>query len=942
MKSRLSIICLPIILFFISNLTAQTGIIKGTVTDGVTKEEIIGANVILKDTPYGTATDLDGSFSIPNVPEGRYTLISSYIGFQSDSISVILNAGQELTINFILFESSNLLEVVTTTGVRKTSTDVAILNTIKQSRQIVSGLSAESIKRTLDSDASQVVKRIPGVTVIQDRFIVIRGLNERYNSSLLHNMNIPSLESDVRSFSFDMIPSNVIDQILIYKSPAPYLPGDFSGGTVKITTKSIPDENSTTFEISSSYRNGSSLQPFFTEQRRPWHWTGINDGSNNLPVDFPENLVGLSQDQIQAAGRSLPNNWSQQRYNSGMDYKIALTNNFRKDIGYKGMQIGNITSIQYSNAKTVFTTQNNAFEAYDFINDESKLRYAFTDMEYGQEIMAGIVHNWTWRINSNHVIESKNLYNQLTSHDFIDRLGTQIAQGFNQNNFSFFNEYRGLLSNQLIGTHKLFKDKTRVEWIGGYGYSFNDLPDYRRYRRNIVDIETMESVLFVPRGQTPDFLGKFYSSMRENIYSGAINLEHKFNMHSSSDFKPIVRAGALYEDRSRNFEARNLGYTRGFAFDEVLTQFPVDQIFLPENINPSTGIRLGENFSSSNFFNASNMLKAMYVSLDIPLNKFNLYGGFRYEDNTQSLRSPERFNEGPISPIEPVILEQRIILPSFTVSYELTSKSFLKFVYGKTVNRPEFREIAPFGFYDFTFDATVTGYQQLRNATIVNFDLRWELYPSANETVSIALFSKRFTDPIESLYGNFGSEQSTFLFRNTESAFARGIELDMRKSLTGLTKIAWLDRMAVMANISIIDSQVTLGEELSELLRAKDRPLQGQSSFIVNTGLFYSDLEKNLQINVLYNVIGKRILLVGAASIPDTYEMPRNVIDMSVNKGLTPRLGLKLGVKDLLNQEFLLLQDGNEDGIFDRKNDQIFRRFKPGSIFSLGLTYQLQ
>ncbi len=932
---------LAVFTFIYSHLIAQTGIIKGVVLDANTNETIIGANVLIEGTNLGAVSDLDGSFTIRNIPNGEQIVKVSFITYATESVQIVVEGSGVLSLNIPLKEDISELETVVVTAVRETATDIALLRDIKQSMNVVSGLSAESIRRTLDSDASQVVRRIPGVSVIQDRFIVIRGLNERYNTTLLHNVNAPSMEPDVRAFSFDVIPSNIIDQVLIYKSPAPELPGDFSGGMVKVFTKGIPDGTSTTLDISTGFRQGSSMRDFRADERRNFHWTGFNDGTNNLPDFFPERLTGLPAAEIDQAGRALPNNWKEQNYNSGLDFKVALTHYFRKDIGNKGMQIGNTTSVQYANTKTIFNVLNQSFEAYDFTADEPKVRFSFNDTEFGQEIMTGIVHNWAWRVNDNNFFEFKNLYNRLTTYDFIDRFGDQVAQGFKQNNFAFYNEYRGLYSGQLVGNHKFLGQTGKLEWVAGYGLSFNQLPDYRRYRTNVVDVATNESVLFIPRGQTPDFLGKFYSEMDEDIYSAAINYEQKFNLEKDTKFRPVLKAGIFLESRKRSFSARNLGYNRGINFSEELTQFEIDELFRPENINSNTGIRLGENFATSNFYEATNDLKAYYVSVNLPIGKFNVSGGVRLEDNLQQLRSPDTFQPGTATPpIDPVKIDQTILLPSVNLAYNFSDKMVVKAVYGKTVNRPEFREIAPFGFYDFIYDATVTGYSFLRNAEIQNFDLRWELYPSLTETISLAFFYKDFTNPIEALYGNFGSEQTTFLFRNTERAFARGVEIDVRKSMANLIKTKFFSRVSLLANVSMIDSEVRLGEDLSQLLRAGDRPLQGQSNFIVNSGVFYDDEIRNLQINLNYNVIGKRILFVGGGAIPDTYEMPRNVLDFSVRKGIKENLFVKFGIKDVFNQEFLLLQDGNEDGVFDRKNDQIFRRFKPGTTYSLGVTYE--
>ncbi|MCC5928301.1 MAG: carboxypeptidase-like regulatory domain-containing protein [Cyclobacteriaceae bacterium] len=928
-------------------LYSQKGSISGIVADESTGETIIGANVVIEGTTQGASTDLSGAFTISNVDPGTYNLRVSYIAYRNRSIEgVTVKPGETTRLKLEIKEDIAELEGIVVTGVRDVSTDLSVIKAIRESMQVVSGISAQSISRTMDSDAAQVVKRVPGVTVLGDRFIVVRGLNERYNQVLLHGVVAPSMEPDVRSFSFDVMPSNVIDQLLIYKSPSPDLAGDFSGGLIKVQTKSIPDETGTVLDISTAYRTGMSLRDFKAQHRRRLHWTGFNDGADNLPVNFPENLSagGLTSAQFDEAGRSLPNNWKEETYNSGLDYKVSATHYFRRNLGKKSMQLGNITNLQYSNSKTIFNSVNRGYEAFLFSEDRFDLRYDFEDMEYGQEISLGIMHNWALRINDRHTIEIKNLYNRLTTFDFIDRFGEQVAQSFTQERFTFFNEYRGIYSGQLTGNHLLPNENTHAEWVIGYGTSFNELPDYRRYRTNVYDIETRSSELFIPRGQTPDFFGKFYSEMNETILSGGLNIDHTFNHKSeNTKFKPVIKGGFYLESRQRSFSARNLGFRRAnnAEFNIALLALPVEELFRTENINSTDGIRIGENFSVGNFFEADNELRAYYLSLNLPIWKFNLFGGVRIEDNVQRLQSPDRFQPGTsLPPITPVIIDQTDILPSVTLAYNINTKMLVKAVYGKTLNRPEFREIAPFGFYDFLFDATITGYSFLQNANIQNYDLRWEYYPSSVENISIAFFYKDFRNPIESLYGNFGSEQSTFFFRNTESAFVRGIEIDIRKSFSGLIRSKFFNNLSALANVSVIDSHVTLGDELSELLRAGNRPLQGQSDFIVNSGLFYDDPKRGLQINLLYNVIGKRILFVGAGEIPDTYEMPRNVIDISAKKMISQKLTLKAGIKDLLNQEFLLLQDGNEDGIFDRKNDQIFRRFQPGTSYSIGLTYQ--
>ncbi len=924
------VLTLLLLVLLSSFALAQNGTITGVVKDAKTDEEITGANISVQGTQIGSATDLEGKFSIPNLKPGTYNLVVSFITYKTQTIpNVVVEGGKTSTLTIALVEDATQLNEVVVTAVRETSTDLNLLRAIRDSKLVVSGISAQSISRSLDSDAGQVVRRIPGVTLIQDRFIIIRGLSERYNATMLHNAYAPSMESDSRAFSFDLIPSNIIDQILIYKSPAPELPGDFSGGTVKIFTKGIPDENSTVIDMGIGYRTGTSMRSFYAEERRSGHWMGFNDGANDLPSGFPERFNGLNNDQINAAGRSLPNNWKERRYNSGLDSKFSITHNFRKDIGK--VQIGNVTSLNYSNNKTIYNIDNISYEKqFDPSTNANRQRFNYDDVQYTQEILLGLVHNWAVRLNDNHFIEFKNLYNQLTSYRFVDRFGDQIAQSFVFDNSAFYNEYRGFYSGQLVGTHKFFNDNTHVDWVGGYGKASNDLPDYRRLRRNVIDRENLITQIFIPQGQSPDFFGKFYSEMDEDIYTGSINVDQKISLKNVESFNPSVKFGAFYENKERVFAARNLGFVQGFNFNSDLLQLSEEELFTGEqNIDVNGGIRVNEFPNSTNNYEASNRLFASYISLNIPLGRFNISGGVRVENNYQKLRS------GNVN--EPVNVDNLITswLPSGTLSYNISDKMSIKAIAGKTLNRPEFREIAPFSFYDFLFDATVTGNQFLKNASITNVDLRWEFYPRATETISVALFYKDFNTPIEKLFQSFGSEQFNFLYRNIESAYSRGIEIDVRKSFS-VNPSSILSRFSTLVNVALIQSRVVIGDVGQNLA---DRPLQGQSPYIINTGLFYE--HDSFQVNLLYNIIGERIFAVGDESVPDTYEMPRNQIDLSIRKGIGKRFTLKAGIRDILSQDYLLLQDANSDGKIERNKDQEVRRFNPGRSFSLGVSVKL-
>ncbi|CAN5205913.1 TonB-dependent receptor [soil metagenome] len=922
------------ILFNSDFLLAQKGTISGKIADGATREGIIGANVILEGTGQGASTDINGNYTISNIEPGDYTLVISYISYVTKKIQYVsVKTDEKKTINVVIDENTTQLAEIVVTGVRETNTDFALLKSIKESMQVVSGISAEQIARSQDSDAADVVKRIPGVTVIGDRFIVIRGLSERYNTVMLHNAFAPSMEADVKSFAFDIIPSSQLDQMLIYKSPSPELSGDFAGGVVKIFTKSIPSENSLVFNYSTAFRQGTFLQRFLGPPRGNLHWTGFNDGKFDLPEGFPSDIRTISNnpEALTEAGRSLENIWLPEERTASLDHGFSLTNNVRFNLG--NIQVGNITALTYGNSRASFNVKR-----LDYNLNETVPIYDFDDEQYNQNIRVGALHNWAFKFSPNHSIEFKNLLNQASSHQYINRTGTAIESNYLPDNHSFQQVYRGIYSGQLLGKHNFNNEKTNVDWVVGYGTSYRNMPDYRRYRSDR-NPEDDSRTLYLPQGAAQAFfLGRFYSEMKEDNITGSLNVRQNIIIPGLTNFNPTISAGMFFESKDRSFTARNLGYVIGNRFNFDLQYGPIDQLFQPENINYTTGIRIDEQSNPSDSYTATNEQISYYGALQLPILKnLTLTGGVRIEDNTQTLNSRNLTGD-------PIVVNNPIsnILPSANLSYNFTDKMLVRAAYGMTLNRPEFRELAPFGFYDFDYNLVKIGNPALKNASIRNLDLRWEYYPTSNEIVSIGVFHKKFTDAIETAFvpGGGSGGIKTFTFINSEEATSVGMEVDIRKSLAGLFNSKFTDDISILFNTALIKSEVQIGAAGSGR-DSDNRPLQGQSPYIINTGLYYNNINNALQVSMLYNVIGPRIFIVGFDAYPDIYEMPRNIIDLTVTKGIGEHFAIKLGISDLLNQEQLLLQDENRDGVFDRKEDRPIQRFKPGTVFTAGFAYRL-
>lgn len=917
------------------------GQVSGKVLDKSTGETIIGANVIIEGTTVGVATGLEGEFILPNIPVGDLNIQVSFISYEPVIIeNVKIEGGKTTHLDVVLQETNVSLEGVQVTARRVTHTEMSVIAAIRASNLVVNGISSQQISRSQDSDAAAVVRRIPGVTIIDDRFIMIRGLSERYNATMLHNVFAPSMEADIKSFSFDVIPSNLIDRIMIYKSPSPDLPGDFAGGVVKIYTKSFQPENGVSVNYSSSYDPSVSMGPFRTQRKGDLHWLGFNDGYNSLPDAFPENIRSIANNPqaLTEAGRSMRNNWVAQEYNGGLNHSMNISAGYKFKLGKA--ELANVTAITYSNSKSIDNVSRADFNSYEPNLKQKSYIYEFNDQQNSQKIRTGLIHNWALNIDKNHAVEFKNQFNQLSNSQYVFRTGPMYDFGYYANSHSFHNVYRGIYSGQVDGTHKFFNEKTTVEWMAGYGYSFRDEPDYRRFRSDL-DTDTRDVTLYVPFGAAATyFMGRFFSEMEEKSTTANASITQRLTFPSNPNFIPEISLGFFHEDKGRTFVSRNIGYVRANSlnFNQSLLDVGIETLFQTNNINNDSGIKIDEQTNPSDSYEAYNTLNAAYLKLNIPLSrKIRLVTGVRLEDNTQSMHSFTLTNQ-PIDVTYPVTS----LLPSTNLSYNFTDKMLFRFAYGKTLNRPEFRELAPFGFYDFSFNLVKKGNELLQTAYIQNFDLRWEWYPKIGEMITVGLFHKYFERPIESSFvpGGGSGGIKTFSFSNADSGISQGIELEARKSLAGLTNINFLNDLTVLFNTALIHSAVELGE--AGLAQAvTERPMQGQSPYIVNAGLYYRNEQANIQVNLLYNVIGKRLFIIGYDDYPDIYEMPRNHIDLTITKGIGNKLDLKAGVRDLLNDNIILMQDANRDGIFDKKTDQVIQKFRPGTTFSLGLSYRI-
>lgn len=907
---------------------AQTGKISGKVSDKKTGETLIGVTVKIKGTTKGSSTDVEGRYSIGALTTGKYTLEVSYVGYATKNITDIeVKSGNATLVDLVMEEggSQKLNEVVITATVKQESVNTLYARQ-KNSASISDGISADQIRRSPDRSTADVLKRVSGTTVQDNKFIIVRGLSDRYNQSTLNNAIMPSTEPDRKAFSFDLIPSNMIDNVVINKTASPDLPGDFAGGVVQVTTKDFPDQNFINVNAGLGYNSQSTFKEFFGDQRGSLDFLSIPDGSRNLPATFPSKTqIGSSLQTRLNASRSLPNDWAYYNYGKALpsqNLQFTIGRAYRSE---NNNSFGAILSLNYRNAETKSFIQrqdgDNGALAYNYADDQNK----------SSSTLGGLL-NLAYSFGKNK-ISSKTIYNRVLDNQFIFRDGRNFDSGNLVQGYSTQVTEKSLISTTLEGNH--FLDRTKLNWNVSYSKSIKNDPDLRKmaYFKDL-SFENDPSkpfIAYVPGGSaSPSFAGKFYSSLTDDIISGNASAILPLNFIND---KSTAKVGYYGQYKKRTFAARVLGYIsnnyNGNNFDQNLLLLPIDKIFDPANIKEG-GFVIDDITSPLDAYDANSMINAGYVMFDNRFTeKLRLVWGARVESFNQQLTavSSKGVDETYFN-----------VLPSANLTYSLTEKANLRASYSNTVSIPEFRELAPFTFYDFNTSSTLVGNPNLVLTKITNADLRYEWYPAAGQLVSASVFYKHFNNPIEQkiIPGTFGNNRGRS-YQNAESAKTYGAEIEFRKSLDFISDKEWVKNFMVFSNASYIKSSVNTNGLNSASL---DRPLQGQSPYIINAGIQYSAMNNSLNATVLYNRNGRRIADVGSQGYNDIYENSRDQLDFQISKKLLKgNAELKLNINDILNQKVIFYQDEDNSKSYTAGRDNLISSLRTGVGSTLSFSY---
>jgi len=916
---------------FSFNSFSQKTVLEGKVTDAQTGRPLTGVSVMIKSTNRGTSTDLEGRYTLNFSITSKISLVFSYNGVTQQVDDIEIKSGTLTTQDLSLTQKGKTEEavIVRTTSTARKETAASLITFQKNTNTVASVISAEAIRRSPDRNTGEVLKRTPGASLIDGKFLVVRGLADRYNQAMINGILLTSTEPDRKTFSFDIIPAQMIDNIVINKAFVPELPGEWAGGLIQVNTKDIPAKNFFNIQIGSGFNTQTIGKDFYKAKGGNTDWLGIDDGTRSLGAGYTikSNFTLATQAEKNQIGKSLNNDWSAKPVSVIPNVSFQANGGFTGTL--LGKKVGGILGVNYSK-NLRYTDITNRFQSISGGRFTEEFNYE--DNRYTTETTLGGIASLSVQLNSANKISGKVIVNVNTNNYAIQRSGVDntiredVLGGelvFSQNTF---------FTTQLGGEH-LIVPKLKLKWYGAFNILDSYSPDQRRYqyRRPIGSPNAYQFLVGSTLAQESG--SRVFQTLSDYIYTAGGDAAYDFTLF---DKKQTVKAGYMLQVKDRLFDAQL--FANFLERDNAaVRQLPIDQIFAPGNFGDGSNTSNLFSFNSINNRNfrymANTILNAGFIQFDNQLsNKLRVVWGLRVEDFDQLLGSVKQWDPRHKN------TRQTDFLPGVNATIKLDSKTNLRLSGSQTVIRPEQRELANLTLYDFELNSAVQGNSALVRNKVTNLDLRYELYPRSGEVFTAGVFYKYFANPVEQVLLQGGQ---IFTYINAEKATAYGVEMEIRKKLD---VVDVLKNFTIQANAAYVKSEVSASGRANFI----KRPLQGQSPYLINIGLLY-DLEKaGLNATLLFNQIGQRIYLVGQVDadsgdgIPNIWEAPRPVLDLQIGKKIIQKKGeIRLSISDILNQTQYFYQNADKKTSFQKNKDAYRFTRRYGSTVSVTFNYSL-
>lgn len=963
MQRCLSIVAL-VLLALARPALAQTGTVSGAVLDRQTGDPLVGAIVFLQGTQIGATCDIEGRFQLFAVPVGTYVLASSMIGYQDASILGVAVQDSEVAQLVIALVPQALAiddEVVVEAKALR-NTGAALLKERQKAPAVSDAISAEEIARAGSGNAAEAMAHVTGASVMEGKYVYIRGLGDRYSSVQLNGSSLPNADPDKHSVPMDMFPTALLDHIVTTKSFTPDQPGDFTGGAVNIGTKAFPDNFTLSVAAATRFNTQSSFNDqFLTYAGGGLDWIGVDDGTREIPAALATSEAAIPDvgAAYNDAAKALQLDEYSKSFSAVMapttapaplnhSYSLALGN----QVEILEKPLGFLATLSYSNSSSFY--DNGTSARWQLTSREASTltnNFALADTRGAQEVAWGSLVTVSYKPAPEHELSVTNLYNR-NSEDVARYLAGAFPRDLEEDaryetRVLQFTE-RQIQSLQVAGKHHVSRlHNLRAEWSASASASAQEEPDLRFFTNNYVTKirplrdengavrrDDNDNVI---RGPVTDYSispsiyplpTRYFRDLDERNRELQVNLTLPFKQWQG--IGSAVKTGFLALDKERTFRERRYEFDQdAIGYDgQPETFFAADKVGL---ISSNKGqYRFGSYVQDatqlSSNFDGDQQIYAGYAMLELPINTYlRLVGGLRGESTRIAVASQDSTQTAGQ-------LAEDDLLPSLNAIWTLRPGMNVRAAYGRTLARPTFRELAPFASFSFVGGFTFIGNAELERTLIDNYDVRWEHFGNPGELYAVSAFYKDFKNPIERVILTVNGEVQ---FQNVATAQVSGVEFEARRGLGFL--LPQIAHFHAGGNFSLVRSQVNIDSTELKLRRALDpqadskRSLQGQSPFLLNLDLSYDNFATGTAAGLYYNLFGRRLAEVSLGGTPDVFEEVRGTLDCTFSQQWH-EYKIKLSAKNLLDASF-------EKAYRYQGRDYIASQYYKGRSFSIAVSY---
>ena len=968
-----------IILYCFLSLTATTafaqiieadtkdgfGLVRGRIIDDKTGKSVYGAEIQLLKSSI--ESDVDGKFEL-KAAAGAYNLSISLANYADLNLTdIVVKLGEVTTIGDVrLSPVTESMSAVNISVKRMQNTESALLTSKRMAPNMIDGISAASFKRIGDGDAASAMKRVTGVSIEGGKYIYVRGLGDRYTKTTMNGVDIPGLDPDRNSIQMDLFPTAVIDNIVVVKTFTADMPADFTGGIVDLATKDFPSKRSFNVSFGLGYNPAMHLQSDYLDyEGSSTDFLGFDNGKRRNPTKGLNQIPSVVD---AVSGNSLADEFY--RINGDFDKNLGTTEktspvNFDFGISFANTKklnrkytLGYQSSLSYKNQTDFF--RDAQFNLYAKQNETSQTELIPFERQTGNYGVNNVILGYLGSI----ALKSKSdkfRFNILHIQNGESKAGKfffrNSLQGANWNAQQYNLEFnqRSLTNAFLSGKHTRDRGNWEVEWKVAPTLSTMYDPDVRFTRIRVPDL-TISSEAGFPQ--------RIWRSLQEYNVANRLDITRKTRL---SGFKTTLKFGAAYTFKYRDYSIESYQIQGGFdGFEDPQI------IMLDQNLMSSTnrdGFYYTADFvdgrgfrNNPNAFKGSVNYAATYLSGDVDFTKdFKVIAGLRGE-MYQQFYSGINQNGDELNNQE--VMNHHRLFPTVNMVYRLKRKTNLRASFTQTTARPSFKELSfaqildPItgrSFQGGLFSESVNivdenGQSQnlllwngdLRPTNINNFDLRFETFMKRSDMVSVGVFYKSMTNPIEIV--QYMADNNAYQPRNVGNATILGAEFELRKNLEVVHSA--LKYFSFNTNVTVTQSEISINdaEFLSRTFGARDgqtisrkRAMAGQAPYIVNGGLGYQSRTKLFEAGVYYNVQGPTLQFVGYANRADVFTVPFHSLNLTASGkfGYKNRMNLALKVSNLLNDK--------REQIFSsyQANSEFFQQLAPGTTVSVKFSYSM-